>query len=1200
MELSSPSNGSAPASVQSSRRKSGRAVQKPEVLNPSFASRRRAASTSDAEQDVDMDDISSGADADSDGEPDEQELLEQRRRSRKRPSTGKTSAPAKKTKTSGASTNLVMRPAPKKVKKSKKATMVPMPEIENAEVGTLYRRVFEDDADIAKVVEDWYQRFKADEAQSVAEIVNFVLECAGCYIKVNQHDIDDVDNCTSKLTDIQEEFQATKVSEYPLIKQRTSLTFRRSLSRFVDIFIQTLAQTGTLIESPELLENLQAWLTPMSSAASRPIRHTATVISLDFTSAFCSLGRSFVNRQAKLNRQADGEEKNKKVNKARVQDLKQQAGQTGERITEINNFIRDWFDTVFVHRYRDVDPHVRVDCIRYLGEWLIAYPEHFLDGAHLRYLGWLLSDTNPPTRQEAIKQLHRMYKDDTKLAALRQFTERFRVRMIEIASQDAELGARVLCIELLDVLREKGFLEPDDVDNLGKLIYDTEPRIRKAILPFFSASVLETYQLKIEELGEESLEEYLPEELSEEDFERPQRSWLKFKSLAELLQAYDSGKSNTKSNESRSGLADLLKASGIESRFSSVAKVLSGSLEFVNDWQAVAGYLLYDHSSTSDEGGSQGQVNAQYKLNESEEILLLHVLNSSVRGALASVVEETAASKKIKKSKKELESLEERRDVATQQLAVIMPKLLTKFNAIAEAAAAVLQLARTLNLEVFHQLRQESTTYAKLLDDINKQFLDHEDRDVLDEATAAMLYSKGFEDLEDVTEAKLASLWNDTAHKFVVFCRGEDVEVRGSMQDTMLAALTSTTFRLSKLASISNPTDILEKARSAASSTSKSRKRQSTQQATFVPIGLLLQLLARGVPNSGFSNQMNAKEDELVGYVLQTLFFYFLWNVQSSKQKNKTNPGAEAGEDSQARREEFTSRLRTIVKSRRGADHLRLAATRTLLDVETMFASTDVRRKQDASRGRLPSTEQSLILRVFVAAERAHALKSSLTRERPGTDEEPSASSGSGSDLSDVDDTDGSPMSSDAEEGDAANAKDGKAAQRLAQKKHRVALLAEEAFCDLSGRMALAIIAGVLSSSSPDEGDAKALDVRNRFVRNRNRLGKNFKTLVTQFEAALAEKQGKGVRSGKAKAGATLPVRPAETTNGEAIKANPKSAAIVADDLSANVASQVDGEDEARENNEGADGLEDGAQDIDDADTRADRATTEVESVVDD
>lgn len=54
----------------------------------------------------------------------------------------------------------------------------------------------------------WVSDFNKHESRAVAEIVNFVLKCAGCDLKVDIHDIEDPDSCANKLTDIQEEYQA--------------------------------------------------------------------------------------------------------------------------------------------------------------------------------------------------------------------------------------------------------------------------------------------------------------------------------------------------------------------------------------------------------------------------------------------------------------------------------------------------------------------------------------------------------------------------------------------------------------------------------------------------------------------------------------------------------------------------------------------------------------------------------------------------------------------------------------------------------------------------------------------------------------------------------------------------------------------------------------------------------------------------------
>jgi cohesin complex subunit SA-1/2 len=45
-----------------------------------------------------------------------------------------------------------------------------------------------------------------------------------------------------------------------------------------------------------------------------------------------------------------------------------------------------------MHRYRDVDPDIRMTCIRSLGIWVVSYPSLFLQDIYLKYLGWTLND----------------------------------------------------------------------------------------------------------------------------------------------------------------------------------------------------------------------------------------------------------------------------------------------------------------------------------------------------------------------------------------------------------------------------------------------------------------------------------------------------------------------------------------------------------------------------------------------------------------------------------------------------------------------------------------------------------------------------------------------------------------------------------------------------------------------------------------
>lgn len=45
-----------------------------------------------------------------------------------------------------------------------------------------------------------------------------------------------------------------------------------------------------------------------------------------------------------------------------------------------------------MHRYRDVDPEIRMASINSLGVWILSYPSLFLQDLYLKYLGWTLND----------------------------------------------------------------------------------------------------------------------------------------------------------------------------------------------------------------------------------------------------------------------------------------------------------------------------------------------------------------------------------------------------------------------------------------------------------------------------------------------------------------------------------------------------------------------------------------------------------------------------------------------------------------------------------------------------------------------------------------------------------------------------------------------------------------------------------------
>ncbi|EON70032.1 hypothetical protein W97_09300 [Coniosporium apollinis CBS 100218] len=1114
------SNSDSDAPASTSRRKSGRVVKKPAVLGVSSPTGSTKRKRNDVEEDSDdaeemAPDASDEDMESSEGEPDEEEIREKRRKAKNR-KKGQVKPPVKKAKPNGQTVNLAMRPAPKRARKPKKAKALEGADAEDA--GGLYTEVFARGHTLDDVAADWVSQFKKHESSAVADLVNFVLKCAGCDSKVDMHDIEDPDGCTNKLTDLQDEYQSHKVTEYPLIaKGKGATSFKASLKGFFDSLIRTIAASGLLYENIELIENIEVWVSTMSSAANRPFRHTATVVSLAIVSALCDVGKDLVESTAKTLRQSENEQKKGRVNKGRVADLEKKAKQAGKRQEQLDTIIKDWFDTVFVHRYRDVDPRIRVDCVHALSDWILTYPDLFFDGHHLRYLGWVLSDTSAPTRLEVLKQLQRLYKDKDKLAGFKTFTERFRARMVEMATRDAESNVRSSAVELLDILREAGLLEPDDIDSVGRLIFDSEPRVRKAVVGFFAENVNDLYESKIEELGgQEALDEALVPIEGDEDYDSPRIEWLKLKSLVEILQTYDAEDQALPSQIEKvpSAANYVLIAAGIESRFSLAAQALYNLVPEIKRWKVLAGYLLFDNSQATQNGTANDDPETLFKvackLGGKEEIVLLEVLNAAVKMGLTETME-AGSDKKHKKTKAQKQLLLEEQESAARHLATLIPRLLKKFGALPDAASAVLRLEHVLNLEVFQQLRQDSSTYSALLDDINKQFLTHGSESVLWEASAALLHAKSYEDLGELTEGKVQALWDDTLNALQTLHKGLDFTTRGGLSSNILTAVSNTVLRLSNLVAKFDCIEPFESVPAA------SRPSQPKQPDSDNAVAILTDIISRGIPTTDIEPETDDQENALVAHAATCLLFYFIWKVrawQSAIASSTPIPDADL-EAVAERRDAFVAALTAVLEQRHGADELRLAVAGTLLDLHSVFVTLRQAKPRAVAAVRrggeepnedylalileIPQQAQEVLLHVLAAAERNFAKRAGKgLGDAAGGDEDDADPIASDEEPEGSDDEDN-------EEGDEA---------RKAEKTH-AALMAEQRLCEFAGKLVLGIVAGVVDAG---EGEGR---IRKRLERNKARLGHNYKEVLGYLD--VKEKGGK--RAGRT--GAKGKARPA-------------------------------------------------------------------------
>jgi cohesin complex subunit SA-1/2 len=851
--------------------------------------------------------------------------------------------------------------------------------------------------------------------------------------------------------------------------------------------------TGILYDEIALIENVHLWVTTMSSSYLRPFRHTATLIALSLTTALCEVCKQQAAVTSNTLHQLEGEKKKKPRNQGRIEEFKKKVAQGNERQETCRNTLQDFFDTVFVHRYRDVDPKIRTDCVEALGQWIKILPDVFFDSNHLRYLGWMLSDAYAPTRHETVKQLEKVMKSGKDVGILRSFIDRFRPRIVEMATQDSETSVRVSAVDLLDLIRQEGILEPDDIDTVGQLIFDSEARVRRAVVGFFAENIKDLYEAKIEELGgEEALEEVLAAE--EDDYKTPRAGWITLKCLAEVLSSYDADDSEgSQSQFVDSAENDFISHGSSESRFTLATQALYEKVPDISTWEILAGYLLFDHSASIDSTSAGADVEqnlrASFKLSEKEEVILLEVLNASVKLSLSMGDEHEKGKDSLKKKKLSKAELAEAQESTARRLAGLIPQLLKKFSANPATTTAVLRLEHVLNLGVFQQLRQDGA-FAALLHEITSQFSAHADQRVLTEASAAILHAKGFEDLEEITEEQVQSLWENTIADFRKrFPKTNVMSVRGDSDTKQLTDLRNIVTRIGKLASISDPTERFE--------STPVVKGRANERAKLPVIDMLLECVGRGFLEES-QPDIDDFEDRLVSSACQATLFYFMWKARSLQALVKASneiPDIDVDQIKE-RLDTFTGNLIRVFSSRADVDEIRLITTGVLLDIYSLYSTfSPSKQSKDATAAdkyaylqtfiyEAESDVQEEITTIFAQLEQKYAKKAHKSLEAPADDDEPEDLESEPEDDDDVTD---------------------------AERKGDI-LTVERQLCDLSAKLVLAILAGVIDVSGPLKGK-----LRTRIQRNRLKLGANFKEVIAYLDDDRLKESGQK-KSHKSKA----------------------------------------------------------------------------------
>ncbi|KAI0123031.1 hypothetical protein BJ170DRAFT_122899 [Xylariales sp. AK1849] len=1075
---SSDNNATPSPSAADSRRRSGRVVRAPRKFTPEAdptAKRKRGLDNDDE----DVENEEPGADQEeevSDAAADESE--DGLDPTPKKPKSRSKKPATKRPKVNGnapVATSSAQGPAVKLPNRPKKTARVA---IARRDGDGLYAEIFGSGDSADDTAAHWFQRYQANDAQALTDLVNCVLLAAGCDQHLTEDDIRDPENSANKLSELEEAYEQTSISDYPLISRaKSSKNFRDVLISFFDSMISLLHQTDVLYTDESLLDNIQRWVGIMSSSSLRPFRHTATTVGLSLLSAMIAVTKQLDDRITKSSQALQAESNRRGKNKNLVANTQKALDAATQNRAFIDEKVKDFFNIVFVHRYRDIDAKLRAECIEALGNWICTLPTVYMAPEYLRYLGWLLSDVAPSTRLEVLKQLGRVLKRDAEKLA--HFIDRFRPRLVEIATKDTEIFVRVAAIGVVDVLRASGMLEPEEVDAVCKLLFETEARVRKAVVPFFAELIQEVIDNKIDDIGgSDAIEEVFGSE-EQEDYDSLRKDWINIKALAENMTVYNT-QLDQEHDEMRHGLdvaADVVNANIPDTRIALATQALYEKMPEISNWQVLAGYLLYDHttSSKSKSRSKTHSIEAATKKavapTSEEEVILIEVLATAVRESLVQGGEH----ERSKRRHGRIQDADAQEDVG-MQLAAIIPQLLNKYGSDPHVAGIILRLEHYLDLDVFQQLRQNAATYEKLLDAITTQFTRHVDQTVLNEAAAALLHARQYEELEELTDRKLSVLWDNTINSLRNFEKTCELSVRGNLDRTALTELTNVLKKISKLANTSDCVDVLE-----APGTESGFNNP--------PIKVLTGIVHRGLLTES-DDDLDDPEDEVVAFAIKCCLFYFMWKVRRLQvivQNEEDIPDADV-DQLVLLRKEFVSNLIHTLSSRGFNDDLRLSSTGSACDACGLFVFLRpvVHGPQAPKYGKLrplleelpPGLIPAEIIPIFDAAERAYAKRANKTLNDPADDEDP------------IDDE--LPPEDDEDED-------------LTEHELQAAeLKAEKILCDLTGKLVLGILAKVIDNSGPHAGK-----LRKRILRNKFKLGPSYKEIVSFLdEAHLKELRG--------------------------------------------------------------------------------------------
>ncbi|KAJ4779054.1 Cohesin subunit SA-3 [Rhynchospora pubera] len=326
---------------------------------------------------------------------------------------------------------------------------------------------------ISLAVKKWVEKYEADPKSALIDLLMMLFEACGAKYRLDLEIIDDVsvDDVLMSLVDLA---RNGLVEDYYNSKQKELKNFKDNLGAFWEDLVLE-CQEGPLFDKA-VFEKCVDYVIVLSCTPPRVYRQVTTLVGLQIVTTYISVGKTLIQQRETTQRQLNAEKK-KGNDGSRMESLNRRLKVTHERITALEKMMRKVLTGLFMHRYRDIEPEIRMSCIKALGVWIVDYPSRFLQDSYLKYLGWALNDKNALVRKTSVLALQGIYKIDDNIPSLSLFTDYFSKRILQMAD-DIDISVAVSAIGLLKLLLRHQLLTDNELVSLYDLLKYEPPMIR--------------------------------------------------------------------------------------------------------------------------------------------------------------------------------------------------------------------------------------------------------------------------------------------------------------------------------------------------------------------------------------------------------------------------------------------------------------------------------------------------------------------------------------------------------------------------------------------------------------------------------------------------------------------------------------------------------------------------------------------------